>query len=616
MAEEYYSYQSLDEPTHTRLVELNPGNGEEPIACTLVHISLQNLCHSYSALSYTWGDANDRREIICDGKKLSVTANLHSSLRRIRRQDKSCMLWIDAICINQSDITEREAQIPNMKSIYQQASEVIADVGDWTKEPGLAFQLASKIIGVFLDLDSSVIISESDYEKYDLPPSHDKAWKAWTSFLGRPWFRRVWVIQEFALASNVRMLCGETFFPWESLYFTMAQLIHHGMGENQRSVFDGYDQRMAASRGCLGIMNLERVRRAVEENKSRKLLTLLQESRICEASDARDKIYSLLGLSEDANELSIHIKYSEPVSHLFERIARILILTDDGVGILYEAGGYKKLQGLPSWTPDWTCRKQESSLGDLRKSNDDLIYQASGNASFKAHFMEDRKKLIVTGCMIDKIRTVGTAFFRGIEDSHVTDQIIWDKMRAFEEEANGLTSNATTYPSGESVFDAYWRTLIGNNTHRETDGEAPLEYGESFAALLRVQQIYEESECLPQPNSHSFASSLASESETQEFSRLEHKARPYRLSQQVMLNGRRFCVTKKGYFGMLTQNADKGDHVCIIMGSTVPFMVREIEVAQSLSTSYSIVGEGYIHGIMNGEALTMEGFEVTDIILQ
>lgn len=75
-------------------------------------------------------------------------------------------------------------------------------------------------------------------------------------------------------------------------------------------------------------------------------------------------------------------------------------------------------------------------------------------------------------------------------------------------------------------------------------------------------------------------------------------------------------MTKKGYFGMLIQNAEKGDHVCIIMGSTVPFILREVDVAQSRSTTFVIVGEGYIHGIMNGEALTMEGFKVTDIILQ
>lgn len=616
MAAKYYSYEPLDEPTDARLLELEAGKDGEPIACTLIHISLQNLLHSYSALSYTWGNAHDRSEIICNGKKLFVTANLHSSLRRIRHQDKSCMLWTDAICINQSDIAERESQVRNMKIIYQQASEVIADVGDWTEEHQLAFVLASKAIGVFQDLDSSIIISESDFEKYGLPPSYHKEWKAWTSFLGRSWFRRIWVIQEFALASNVRMLCGDTFFTWEALFYTMSQLIHHGMGENQRSIFDGYEERMAASRGCLGIINLARARQAVEENKPRKLLTLLQHSRSCEASDARDKIYALLGLSEDANEPSIQISYSEPASHLLERVARILILTDSGVEVLYEAGGYKKLQDLPSWSPDWTCRKEESQLGDLRNSDDDLIYHASGSSSFKARFMEDRKKLAVTGCIVDEIQIVGTAFFRNIEGSYVTDEIIWDKMHAFEKEASGLTSNATSYPSGESVFDAYWRTLIGNKTHHEAEAEAPAEYGEFFAALLRVQQIYEESKRLPQSRGPFFASSLASENEAQEFKRLEDKSRPYRLSQQVMLPGRRFGMTKKGFFGMLTQNAEKGDYICIVMGSTVPLIVREIEVAQSLLTTYSIVGEGYIHGMMNGEALMMEGFEVTDIILQ
>ncbi|MCJ1462782.1 hypothetical protein MMC07_001385 [Pseudocyphellaria aurata] len=109
-------------------------------------------------------------------------------LRRIRqRQDKSFMLWVDAICINQSDVPEREIQVRNIKNIYRQASEVIADVGDWKEDPGLAFQLALKIIGVIRDLDGSVIISERDFEDNELPPSHHTAWKAWSAYPGRSW---------------------------------------------------------------------------------------------------------------------------------------------------------------------------------------------------------------------------------------------------------------------------------------------------------------------------------------------------------------------------------------------------------------------------------------------
>lgn len=102
--------------------------------------------------------------------------------------------------------------------------------------------------------------------------------------------------------------------------------------------------------------------------------------------------------------------------------------------------------------------------------------------------MEDRKRLSVRGCIVDEscifdeIQTVGTALFRDIEDSYVIDQIIWDKTRAFKKEASGLTSSATSYPSGESVLVAYWRTLIGNKKHHEAEAEAPAEYDE----LLRL----------------------------------------------------------------------------------------------------------------------------------
>lgn len=76
----------------------------------------------------------------------------------------------------------------------------------------------------------------------------------------------------------------------------------------------------------------------MKKKNPRKPLSILQYGRGCEAGDARDRIYALLGLSEDANKLSIHIKYPER-ANLFERVARVLILTDSGVEILYGVGG-------------------------------------------------------------------------------------------------------------------------------------------------------------------------------------------------------------------------------------------------------------------------------------
>ena len=616
MAHREFSYQSLVKPTDIRVLRLQPGAGEEPVKCTLIHYSLETRDPPYTALSYTWGDLNDRRDILCNGKLISVTANLHSSLRRIRLRDKDYLLWVDAICINQSDISEREAQVRIMRNIYEQASEVIADVGDWAEDPGLAFQLASDVIGVVRDLDDSVIVMESHFERYGLPPSHHQAWKAWTAFLGRPWFTRVWVIQEFALPSNVRMLCGETFFPCTALYHTIVQMIQHGMGENQRSAHDGYMQRMASSRSCLGIMNMSIARQAIEQHAPQTLLKLLESSRSCEASDDRDKIYALLGLSADAADLSLDINYSESSSQVFQRVARRLLLAEGGVETLYGAGGSRKLQDLPSWTPDWSCRKAASHLGGLRDSNQHLIYHASRDSSFNVHFIEDSKCLVVVGCVVDEIRVLGGAFFWDTHDSSIDDLVIWDKLRAWETEARGLVNHITSYPGAHSVYDAYWRTCIGNKTHLEAEAEAPAEYAESFAALLKIQKIYQETAPISQHKTPFFASNLTSETEAKEFARLEIKSRPYRLSQQVMLWGRRFCVTSKGYFGMVTENTLAGDSICIVMGSAVPFIVRKTEVPQSSSSNYSLQGECYIHGIMNGEALDAEDFKVKDINLQ
>jgi hypothetical protein len=113
-----------------RLLKLHPESDPDcDIVCELSTVSLDTR-PIYRALSYTWGDANDTNLIILDGHRFAVTRNLKKALLRLRGLDTESPIWIDAICINQINVTERMQQVELMRCIYESTSEVIVWLGD------------------------------------------------------------------------------------------------------------------------------------------------------------------------------------------------------------------------------------------------------------------------------------------------------------------------------------------------------------------------------------------------------------------------------------------------------------------------------------------------------
>lgn len=111
-----YTSSKLTE-NEIRLLKISPGFEEEPLCCSLEPISLNDNA-PYTALSYCWGDANDRADITVNGQHTSVTRNLENALRHMRNVDQSTVVWADALCINQQDSTEKSVQVQLMGDIY------------------------------------------------------------------------------------------------------------------------------------------------------------------------------------------------------------------------------------------------------------------------------------------------------------------------------------------------------------------------------------------------------------------------------------------------------------------------------------------------------------------
>lgn len=173
----------------------------------------------YEALSYTWGDQQPSKQIICNGVSLPVTENLFNALVELRRaQNKPRFLWADAICINQKDEREKSEQVRQMFVIFQTAVRVIAWVGP-------AHENIPDIVGVATSIrdwkkEQRDIFNESWFEEF-LCVENPAAIDFWAVHAGleylytRPWFERMWVQQEVFAAQELRIQCGQHQFSWE-----------------------------------------------------------------------------------------------------------------------------------------------------------------------------------------------------------------------------------------------------------------------------------------------------------------------------------------------------------------------------------------------------------------
>jgi hypothetical protein len=141
-----YVYTQLSSRKFIRLLELYPGHANDNVTCTLRQIELENA-PEYEAISYAWGNPANESEVFCDGKIIVVTPNLKDALLRLRLEDKSRLVWADAICINQEDDVEKGAQVKIMETIFARAMKVCIWLGRTTPQMQPTFDLIEEMAG-------------------------------------------------------------------------------------------------------------------------------------------------------------------------------------------------------------------------------------------------------------------------------------------------------------------------------------------------------------------------------------------------------------------------------------------------------------------------------------
>lgn len=207
-----FKYDHL-QSTEIRLLRLHPSSGlglARPLSGSLKTIRLQDDNSSvpteFDALSYFWGNEEADRTLSIDNTPLSIKPNLETALRELSKGKVERLLWIDAICINQNDTNERNAQVRMMSSIYRSAARVIIWIGPrWTGGTSSAAEAiwhfanrqkrgaTSQQLSTFLDYPENRMEMESHCTEATAVDSSGGRWPALVDFFDRPWWRRVWV---------------------------------------------------------------------------------------------------------------------------------------------------------------------------------------------------------------------------------------------------------------------------------------------------------------------------------------------------------------------------------------------------------------------------------------
>ncbi|MCJ1449895.1 hypothetical protein MMC28_000223 [Mycoblastus sanguinarius] len=607
-----FEYTPLEHDRDIRLVHL----GTKPVGTTISSITFEFSHHlideapAYYTLSYTWGSNGIDEEVTCpDGSVLRITANLAAWIRArgLALADESHLLWIDQLCINQSNIGERNFQVRMMQEIFKRSTKLFVWIGEESKDSTLALETVNQAGEVFNKLYNYPPERQLSFEEYNakgFPRPNIAAWGAVFRLFQRPWFHRVWVQQEIAMSKGAQVVlqCGKMSIQWVRLEYT-AYGLSKGQADMNAEVYEltlsaalQGSQMHLIPRSLLAVASTSNYRVENPKSLKAKLYMVLKDFQGCQATDARDMIFALVGMSHDSRDPVLVPDYHRPVIELYTE-ETFFMIKKYGLDILGEAGYTRKnLKGLPSWTVDWSYRSDGVTLLAHPRPQH---YRAAGSSRLTLPSRENGEKFGFRGVITDTIQACGHPL--QVDKAYkVLNTAILVGLYGWYQRAAQIAQLLSPYPTGQPWLEPFWRTLAADRTHLGTP--APPSYGEELPKVREYLELCDtygydaaKMEAVPKVRDlHSF------------YSDSWFLAAWYRSSFQ-----RSFCSTKKGYMGLVPGEALEGDVVTVLLGGDLPFILRPVDEEQ-----YVLIGDCYVDGIMNGEALQRIDAEVKEIIIQ
>ncbi|KAK5136795.1 hypothetical protein LTR08_002091 [Meristemomyces frigidus] len=498
-----------------------------------------------------------------------------------------------------------------MGDIFRGARKVIVWLGEDYEDSRAGMQLAGQLLHVARHQHVSGL-GPGDLEPHGLPRRGHKRWKALAAVLRRPWFWRTWIVQEVVLNPHVELVLGAATLTWDELESIVALL------EGPIPKIWQLDQAISASELPFSRINRIRLRHRrliatpitptnpdvilvgeitaepgpVAEDDfdaDPELLDLLLMSRGLGATDPRDKVYALLGLGKH----DINADYSMSPESVFTDFALQTIgaVTDkfasrEAAGLelssherevrramvlLACAGRQNQKLDLPSWVPDWTVNLASRPLifGLGRR------FHAGGSKLGNFDWQYD-VGLQLSGVLLDTVQAVGTVLLESGNESDARAAITswWVEAQQIALERIARSPGSTVYTD---AFESMRRRLsickhgyyVGESRQKRRD------------SLLNDAETGNDT-------AHSTLQTLT--------------LGPTR--------GRVLFASSTGFLGLVPYGTREGDVVFVIRGADVPYVLR------SYGDAYELIGEAYVQGIMDGEALGMSDLMSQDLMVR
>jgi hypothetical protein len=593
-------YKRLDiAKDELRLLEFLPTKDDSHFHCRLRHFSL-NTAPKFWALSYCWGDTTGSARIILDGHNFDVTENLLDALRSFNSninenkfKYKSVelyrnirFLWVDAICINQADFDERAQQILRMSRIYQIGFVYIH-------------------LNTDLDLAAPAIIAIDNFSKSDESGNKivsDEAWRSLALLFSNPWFTRMWVIQEFVVASKKSCIIFVDSSPlWPTRMFLAAIALQSMAGvplppSELIAMRSGMKQFIAMFDPKL----LDH-----KPNFPHTLSYLLWSFRDRKATDPRDKVYALLGMVEalcngngaDGRDLlqtpstpemqQVIFDYRAPVEVVYASVVRMIITTTKSLNVICACQG--RSQFKRSWVPDWSVPWSSTSLVvdniyAFSAAQVTARYHASGDRGLMSSSVSRNSPTIevvgVLWCHILQVANGSPADTGGSYldwlwniQENLSKDVIEKTHQVCGENMNQIENTFVTGIAGAIKFPLSLRNnrrwlYFSPSVAEKLEGNLNIEVDENIDTIEDLEDHHWES--------------LINSSITE------------------VIQGRKPSISHRGYCGLVPERAEEGDCIFVLFGCDVPVILRKC------NDSYVFIGECYVQGLMNGEAIKAE----------
>ncbi|KAM7217600.1 Heterokaryon incompatibility protein (HET) domain containing protein [Rhypophila decipiens] len=538
-----YVYSQLG-PGEIRLLVLAPRSGWDEVICRLEHRLLSSDL-DYEALSYCWGVDDKDHQVICDGKIIKITASLYSALRHLSFKRKERRLWVDGICINQDDDHEKNHRVSMM--------EVETAVGRVER-------LRMPIIKPSSANSSTNLIRQ-------IAP-----------ILHCPWFQRLWVVQELALARESEFVAGfkqvTTWKMMQLLQTIWAQL---------------WKPALLKFHSAINFMQLCIIRKRVQTGQLSPIffLELLQLTEYFLVTDERDRLHALFGLSPVSK--GFPVKDEDGVSDVFVNFAVWALSEFTDLALLSFSRGPDNTLPPPSWAPSY------------------------GMCGLPSSFLDKTQRFSIWGTGLpDTIKNSSGSHGRNSPSTtSSSDDVDGDTPTSlFEVHGHTLLLNGVFLDMVQDTFPVELHTALGKELRGNLGTLRQWAYRiargkESRAAMIRRLAA---ALILSSGNDeHSLLTAVVEYIQQPDTLHLFQR----RLGQNISITARCRCLglTAGGRLAWLPRrnlpqltdlscNTRVGDRICAFRGARLPYVVRPVG-----DGTYKLVGECCVEGIMQGEWL-------------